>query len=326
MSTVLVADIGGTNGRFAIADGQSLQEFKVLPCAEYPTLGDMIKDYLSSLNTEAPKAAAIAVATYVAGDEVSFTNLPWVFSVKSVAKECGFNHFKVINDFTAISVAVPTLQSDQLIQVGGNANIEDEGAKAIIGPGTGLGVSGLFSHNGTWVPVQGQGGHVLWGAANSFEQELFTYINQQFQPVSAENLLCGKGLKLLYESVCAINGESEKEYSIPEVVTLGTEGKDGNCTKAVEVFCTVLGRVAGDLTLTLGARSGLYVGGGVVSHFTDFLIGSGLFRKGFEDKGRMSEYMLDIPAYIITEKKIGLIGANESMKKEYDFIGETYNN
>jgi len=326
MSPTLVADIGGTNGRFAIADGKSLQEFKVLPCAEYPTLGDMIKDYLGSLEIEAPKAAAIAVATYVAGDEVSFTNLPWVFSVKSVAKECGFSHFKIINDFTAISVAVPTLQNDQLIQVGGSENVEDEGAKAIIGPGTGLGVSGLFSHNGTWVPVQGQGGHVLWGPANAFEQELFAYMNKQHQPVSAENLLCGRGLKLLYESVCSVKSEEIKDFSIPEVVTFGTEGKDDNCAQAVALFCTVLGRVAGDLALTLGARSGLYVGGGVVSHFTDFLIESDLFRKGFEDKGRMSEYMLDIPAYIITEKKIGLIGANESMKKVYDFIGVTYNN
>lgn len=319
----LIADIGGTNGRFAIFDGEGIREFKAFRCADYSTLQEMMSNYFSSLSIALPKVAVLAVATYVTDDCVSFTNLSWEFSVKEVKRQFAFDSLKVINDFTAISIAVPTLRGEQLIQVGGNKNSDAAAAKAIIGPGTGLGVSGLFSHDNNWLPIQGQGGHVTWGALSPFEQEMFNYISDQHNPISAEHLLSGKGIKLIYESICVVNGSQNKYLENNEIVSRGTSYTDDECVKTVEFFCGVLGRVAGDLALTLGARSGVYIAGGIVSHLTDFLISSGVFRENFQRKGCMSAYMQDIPAYIINEGKVGLIGAIEANRVEHNFIGVT---
>jgi len=341
MSTFIVGDIGGTNGRFALSDGQVLSQFKRFSCIEYASFEQMLDQYLDFINGAKPKAAMFVIATHVSADYVQFTNQPWAFSINDIAKRYHFSFLKVINDFTAVSIAIPLLGAQQLVQIGGEMPKHLIAAKAVIGPGTGLGVSGLLPHEDGWVPVQGQGGHVSIQPGNDYEKHLFKVIvgrlhehscaynktnkktHCEYPYVSAENLLSGSGLLLLYIAVATVANSQIKNYTPADIVEAGLTQKDADCEQVLKIFCGLLGEVAGDLVLSLGARSGVYIGGGIVSHITTFLSETTFFRERFENKGCMSSYMKKIPAYIISESTIGLMGAVECRKPSYADLGVT---
>lgn len=323
MSVCLIGDIGGTNGRFALYDGHQLSQFKSFLCAEFTSFDALIDSYLTELQGERPSEAALAVATHVSGDRVSFTNLHWDFKVSELAERHQFKKLKVLNDFTAISLAVPKLKGEQLIQIGGDSSDIAGKAKAVIGPGTGLGVSALLEHLGHWVPVQGQGGHILCRPADESEWPLYDYIDQHVDYVSAENLLSGRGIDLIYKAVCHADQQPPQCATIPEIVHAGIQGSDPQAKKTLETFCRVLGRVAGDLVLTIGARGGAYIAGGVVSHLLGFMVSTDHFRQSFDRKGVMHHYMEHVPCFVISEPMVGVLGAVESRNSAYDYIGVT---
>lgn len=323
MSLCLLADIGGTNGRFSLFDGNKLTQFKSYPCADFKSFSALIAHYLKQIEGPKPSRAVFAVATHVSADTIEFTNLPWVFSVKEIARTHQFEYLKIINDFTAVSLAVPLMKSEQLVQLGGKEN-QLPMAKAVLGAGTGLGVSGLLPYKDVWVPIQGQGGHIECASGTPFEDEIFAIIRQQQFYISAENLLSGSGLLRLYHAIALIYGVPAQDYSPADIVSQGSSGKDTNCEKVLDTFCCILGAVAGNLALNLGARSGVYIGGGVVNHMLDYLIQHSSFRQRFEQKGCMTSYMQDIPVYVITEPNVGMIGALAARQTAYDGIGISY--
>lgn len=316
----LVADIGGTNARFALFENGRLESFQDYACAAFDSIESVLSTYIDSLSGYKPKQAVIAIATHVSGDEVEFTNLSWSFSIRKIAKQWGFQRTKFVNDFTAASVAVPHLNYEQLIALGGKPS-PNRAAKVVIGAGTGLGISGLLPSEDGWVPVQGQGGHVSYAPKGTYQRDIFDYLFRQNEYVSAEDLLSGRGLVTLYRAVSAVNDTKTNDYTPADVMQHGLDLSDAYCRDVLDTFAYVLSDVSSNLVLTMGARGGLFICGGVINHMIDYFKEDNDFRKNFENKGRMSSYIEEIPAYIIADTKVGLLGALECTKSSYDFIG-----
>lgn len=245
----------------------------------------------------APRSASLGVATPVTGDVVRMTNLAWTFSIASLSQATGLERVLVINDFEALARGLPTLSSSQVRLLGGKSAALD-GTLAVLGPGTGLGMAGLVWH-GQWVPVVGEGGHASLAAEGDLEDRVLREMRSRFGHVSAERALSGPGLVHLHEALCLISGADSERLAPTDVTRRALDGSSVNCATAVSMFLGWLGAVAGDLALTLGARGGVYVGGGIVPQLMPLLPDSA-FRTRFEAKGRFSGYLADIPTWLIT--------------------------
>lgn len=307
-SPALVADIGGTNARFALADLETLElsEIHQVRCAEHPNLGGALGDYAGRL-PEIPDRAALAVAAPVTGAEVSLTNSTWSFSEPELRRKIGLKHVHVLNDFEALALSLPHLAQDELHQIGGEAPVA-HAAKAVLGPGTGLGVAGLVWAGERWIALPGEGGHVSLGASDEGQLALLERIRKGRARLSAERVLSGPGLAELYQAVAAARGLNVAELQPNDVLVLGSSGEDEVAAEALDLFVTWLGRFAGDTALLLGARGGVYLGGGIAPKILAKL-SAGEFRQAFEDKGRMGAYLAPIPIYVITAEFATLKGA-----------------
>lgn len=296
----LLADIGGTNARFASqASAQApLTDVATYLCKEHESLQAAIRTYLGAHGKSSPRGCAIAIANPISGDTVRMTNHHWSFSISDLRRELGVERLTVINDFTALAWSLPALSVADLRQVGGGESVAG-GARAVLGPGTGLGVSGLFTAtSGGLVPISGEGGHVTLAAGDDREAAVLRCLRQRYGHVSAERALSGQGLVNLYEAACVLADSAPAELGPAEVVARARGGSDAACVTALELFCSFLGSVAGDLALTLGARGGVYIGGGVVPRLLAEIERSS-FRERFEGKGRFRGYLAAIPTFII---------------------------
>jgi len=312
----LVGDVGGTNCRLAIqpAPGERASQIVTYPVADYETFDAAILAYLGRLQGPRPRQGAIGIANPIVGDRVKMTNAPWTFSIEAVRRAVGFERFLVINDFTALALSLPDLAPEDVRQVGGGA-AEADGPIGLVGAGTGLGVSGLLRVKETsrWLPLGGEGGHVSLAPATAREDAVVAVLRTRFGHASAERALSGSGLVNLYEALCTIEGESPRAL---EPATLSSEalaGADPHCVEAVELFFALLGSVAGNLALTIGARGGMYIGGGIVPRFGDWIERSA-FRERFVAKGRFRGYLDGIPTFLVDAKSPpALIGAARAL-------------
>jgi glucokinase len=313
-ASVLVADIGGTNARFALADlaTLTLSEVHQVRCANHPNLGDALHDYVGRLQA-VPERGAIAVAAPVTGGEVSLTNSPWAFSKAELRRKAGMHQLHVLNDFEALALSLPYLARSELHQIGGEAPVEGA-AKAVLGPGTGMGVAGLVRSGERWIALPGEGGHVSLGARDAQELALLERIRKGRDHLSAERVLSGPGLAELYQAVAASLGLGAAELEPHDVLVKGSSGEDEIAAKALDLFVTWLGRFAGDMALLIGARGGVYLGGGIVPKIVGKL-SAGTFREAFEDKGRMGAYLAPVPVYVITAEFATLKGAAATLRE-----------
>lgn len=312
----LLGDIGGTNARLAWQDSRAagLTDIATYPCAEYESLLSAMQHYLRAHGKPAPRWCAIGVATPIDGDQVKMTNNDWSFSTEDMKQRLGVERFLVINDFTALALALPSLAPGDLLQVGG-ADAVAGAAIALIGPGTGLGVSGLWPARpgGGSVAINGEGGHVTLAGVDDFEDSIVRELRRRFGHPSAERALSGPGLVNLYEAACAVAGVTAQARTAADVATLAAAGSDTQCVQAEALFFSFLGTVAGNLALTLGARGGVYIGGGIVPR-TGSRIFDSCFRARFESKGRFQPYLAPIPVYVVTAKQSpALIGATRAL-------------
>ena len=310
--TRLVGDVGGTNARFALLDGNNRPvSTSTLSTSDFPSLGAAVTTYLAEHDIDRVEAAAVAVATPVVGDAVKLTNNHWSFSIEETRKQLGMNTLHVINDFTALALSVPHLPDSELVKLGGGQEVPNH-AKAIIGPGTGLGVSGLIPCGNHWTALQGEGGHVSLGVRSTREFAVYEVLNRRFRHVSAERFLSGPGLVNIVQALREIDGLPAHEYSPAEVteygMTVSAESEHAACAEALSMFCELLGSCAGNLVLTLGAEGGVYIGGGIVPRLGEYFMQSG-FREQFEAKGRMQAYLEKIPSYVIQSPYPALTGA-----------------
>lgn len=308
-NTCLVADIGGTNARFALLDAQGVPaRVAVLECATYPDVGSAVRAYLEGVGGVQPISAVIAIANPVTGDRISMTNHHWSFSVQALKAELGLERLVVINDFAALALSLPSLASKDLVQVGGGAAVMDQPI-GVLGPGTGLGVAGLVRVGGLWQPLAGEGGHVTLAAADDFESDIIAVLRRRFGHVSAERILSGPGLLALREAVGVLRKQTVESITPEEMTRRVLAGGDALCHESATIFCAMLGTVAGNLALTLGARGGIYLGGGILPKLGAFFEQSP-FRVRFEDKGRFASYLASIPCYVIHAEQPALIGAS----------------
>jgi glucokinase len=315
----LVADIGGTNARFALAESprHGARHIRVLPTADFAGPGVAAHGYLEALAAElgeayqAPRWAAFAVATAVTGDRIEFTNSAWSFSREQVQRMLALDALLVINDFEALALALPHLRAAQLRAHAALPTLQ--GTLAVVGPGTGLGVGAVTPAPVGWQPIAGEGGHATLAANDDFEMAVIGHARRDFDHVSAERLLSGIGLPTLYRSVAAVLGRTPANLSTAEIVRQGSTAGDSTCVRTVDTFCAMLGSFAGNVALTLGARGGLFVGGGIVPRMADFFFAS-RFRERFDAKGRFRAYLEGIPTALIVEPYAALIGASAAIE------------
>jgi glucokinase len=313
-ATALVADIGATNARFALIGDGPPSDIGVLRCAEHPSLTRAIRAYLEEIGRPMPARAAIAVASPVTGDTVTLTNHAWTFSIAEMKAELDLERLEVVNDFSAQALAVPRLTPADMRQIGGGEARPGQ-AIGVIGPGTGLGVSGLVPTADRWVALAAEGGHVTLPATNEREEAVIRRLRLRFSHVSAERTLSGMGLANLYETLAAIDGEDIRAMEPREVTEAAIAGHDPHAVEAVNLFCGMLGTVAGNLALTLGAFGGVYIAGGIVPKLGD-LFDHSPFRERFVDKGRFRGYLDGIVTRVVTHRYPAFLGLKAVLDRE----------
>ena len=318
-SPKLVADIGGTNARFALIFddlGKPMHEH-VLSCIDFTGPVAAIQHYLElmagSVGVVSLREAALAIANPITGDWVKMTNHTWEFSIEQTRLALGLDRLLLLNDFTALALSLPRIDSSELRQVGTGKPVSDS-PLALIGPGTGLGMSGLIPSPGGWIPLQGEGGHASFSPADAYEAEILEIVRREYSHVSTERLVSGKGLPNLYAAIAELDGLTVQRISPAEITSRALEHSEPLSIKVMNSFCAMLGTAAANLVLNLGARGGVYVGGGIVPRLGDFFDRSP-FRQRFEERGRFSEYLAGIPSYVITAKTPALMGAAEALRK-----------
>lgn len=311
----MLADIGGTHARFAWQGGPGAPVEAVLnlPCAAHGSLSDALLSYLRQIGRPMPSACAIAIANPVLGDHVAMTNHHWAFSIRELKRQLGLQRLVVVNDFTALALALPRLSPADCWQLGGHAP-EAGAAIGLIGPGTGLGVSGLLSDGrGGWLPIQGEGGHGTLGATTAREADVLGVLRDWHGHVSAERAVCGQGLVDIHRALQVLDRVDGPALSAAALTQAGVAGTDARCTEALQHFCAFLGIAAGNLALTLGARGGVFIGGGIVPRLGRWFAQSP-FRARFEAKGRFASYLQAVPVYVIdTPQSPAFLGAAEAL-------------
>lgn len=305
----LLADIGGTNARFALEPAPgAIQAVQTLACADHARFEDAARFYLAGAGAKV-RHAVIAIANPVDGDAIRMTNHHWAFSIEAARRALGLETLLVVNDFTALAMSLPALQPDDLAQVGGGAPLTGA-AIGLVGAGTGLGVSGLVPSGERWIPLHSEGGHVAFSPLDEREVTVLRHAWQRYDHVSAERFVSGPGLVLIREALAMSRGmASDKDLSPSDIVTRGLSGGDALSLEAIDCFCGMLGTVAANLAVTLGARGGIYIGGGVVPRLGAYFVASP-FRPRFERKGRFSEFTGRIPTWLITAPYPALQGAS----------------
>jgi glucokinase len=300
----LIADIGGTNTRCAISriDGHLVPEnLQTFTNSDFPSLGRLLADYLDSLNPEQrPDRGVLAVAAPIRDDKVRMINIDWQFSSRELQRELGLQYFEILNDFEALAIGLVHLDDDTLLQIG-SGSIAPDKPKAVIGPGTGLGVALLIPSEGTWKAVSGEGGHITLPAFDDEEAVLIARIRERFGHCSAERLISGPGLSLLHS---ALHGGAE--IDTVEIARQAEHG-DPDAEHSFEVFFRLLGTVSANLALTVGAFGGVYIGGGIIPKHAEKFAVSG-FRRRFCAKGRYGDYLESIPTFLITAEHPTLTG------------------
>jgi glucokinase len=324
VSARVLADIGGTNARFAwqAGPGQPIDAVLSLPCADYGSIAEALRGYLHRTSRALPPACAIAIANPVVGDRVAMTNHHWAFSIRELKAELGLQRLLVVNDFTALALALPRLGPADRWQLGGGEP-EPGTAIGLIGPGTGLGVSGLLPDGrGGWLPIQGEGGHGTLGATTQREADVLAVLREWHGHVSAERAVCGQGLVDIHLALQQLDAAPGPQHTASAIVSAALAGSDARCTEALHLFCAFLGIAAGNLALTLGARGGVFIGGGIVPRLGRWIEGSP-FRARFEAKGRFAAYLQPVPVYVIdTPQSPAFLGAAEALDAALPMVGQ----
>lgn len=305
---ILIGDIGGTNARFAILVDSYAEPktFPIVQTADYATIDEAIQAAVLDRTSLQPRSAVLAVAGPVDGDEIDLTNCDWVVRPRKLIAEMGLSDIVILNDFEAQALAVVALGEEHLERIGSGA-AEEGGSRVVLGPGTGLGVAGLVNSRRIWIPVPGEGGHVDMGPRSPRDFEVFPHLEPIEGRISAEQMLCGRGLVNIYRAVAKVDNK-EPVFSTPaEITAAGLEGTDPISVESLDIFVTCLGRLAGDLALIFMSRGGVYLTGGIAQKIVPALK-NGKFRAAFEDKAPHGALLAAMPVFVITHPTAALTG------------------
>jgi glucokinase len=310
---LLIGDIGGTNARFALANTGTVAFTgpKTLQCADYPTPVAAVRHFLESVSAPKPVAICLAAAGPVIDEAISVTNNHWTLSAEDIRSELDVDRVKLVNDFEAVAWSIPYIE-EQFLEAVGQASQQvlpqDSFSVAIVGPGTGLGAGGLYKRDGQLMPVVGEGGHIGFAPKSKTQIEILEVLREKFERVCVERLLSGSGIENIYWAMHVLGGDRRKHLSAAEIFAAASDGSDSIAADATQLFFEILGQVAGDMALILGAQDGVYLAGGIVKRYPEMLHISG-FRNAFESKGGHRSMMERIPTKLITYDEPGLLGA-----------------
>jgi len=316
---LLVGDIGGTNARFALAnaDGSAFSNELILACDDYATAEEGIKEYLERSGSGSPDVICLAVAGPVVDGVVRFTNNHWVVDSGALRTRFPSAVVHLLNDFEAISYSIPLLGLEDAELVGAappETETKQDSTFAVLGPGTGLGTGGLLQDASGIYPIVGEGSHAGFSPESKMQIKVLKQLRRRFERVSIERLISGPGLENIYWALGRIRGNASEDINAAEIFSRVLAREDALATETVDMFFEVLGQVAGNLALTLGAFDGVYLAGGIVKRYPDLLKNSA-FRAGFENKGRHRALMQRIPTYLILHPQPGLLGASYCAKR-----------
>lgn len=310
----LVGDVGGTNARLAlVARDGSLGEVRRYACARFASLEDIILRFAQDLGHGLPSHAVIAVAGPVSKGVCHFTNLGWRVSEPGLSRALGMEEVHLLNDFAAQALAVPRLGAGDVVRVGASVSGESAAPIALLGPGTGLGTASLIRQGDLEIAVPGEGGHAAFAPSDEVEIAIWRRLSAEHGRVSVERLLSGPGLFEIYRSLCMLRDATEAVDHETGLIAAAQAG-DGIAAEALDRFCAILGAVAGDLVLSLGAQGGVYVTGGIAPRLLPRLEASP-FRERFCAKGRLRSYMEAVPSYVITRPDPGLVGCAHELRR-----------
>ncbi|HSY27433.1 MAG TPA: glucokinase, partial [Burkholderiaceae bacterium] len=305
----LLADIGATRARFALetAPGK-FEAVGIFNCDEYAGIVPLLQAYLSQHGAIKVHHAAFAIANPVDGDEVRMTNRDWAFSIEAVRREFGLHTLLIVNGFTALAMSLPGLQEKDRLQIAGGTPVP-KSVIGVLGPGTGLGVSGLIPTSDGFVTLGSEGGHVNFAPCDEREFAILQFAWGEWPHVSAERLISGPGMELIYRALAKRNQRDLPALSSQDIVRGALDNNDALCVETLDCFCGMLGTFSANLAVTLGAVGGIYIGGGIVPQMAEWFAKSP-FRARFESKGRFSTYLAQIPTYVITTPNPAFYGVS----------------
>lgn len=314
----LVADIGGTNARFSALPLGALESEYTFnhSVEEHPRFYDLIVDVVREINQatgwhSAPKNACFAVACPADNEEIVFTNSHWRFTKSELKALLNCEQVWVVNDFEAVAHGITELQDKDFVQIGGDTPASDKPI-GILGAGTGLGIAGLVKLGAGYHVLDTEGGHADFSPINDQQAAVVNLLREEYGRVSLERLLSGKGIRNIYKSLCTLESLDAVYDKPAEIVAAALDGQDSIALQTLNMFCEGIGSAAGNLALTLGAKGGIYIAGGVIPKFQDFFVKSD-FRHKFEEKGRFVNYLKPIPVFLVTRSNLGLVGAAKKL-------------
>ena len=309
---LIVADIGGTNARFAIArcgatgQGISLRAIRDYRNAGLVAFDDVFALYLDDLDEAAPPHACFGIAGPVQSGHGRITNLGWVLDTGQLQQRFGISDVMLVNDFEALAWMLPQLPVGATTAVI-DAPAPPAGPRSVIGPGTGFGVSLVVESGRERVVVSTECGHMSFAPCTRMERDLKAFLEPMLGHVSVESLLSGAGLVRIHDFLIEYAGSGSSVANPADITAAALDGSQPSCARAVQVFLSIMGSVAGDIALAHGATGGIFLGGGVLPRIAA-LIPASNFRERFVDKGPMRYYLARIPVRLITEPYIALQG------------------
>ncbi|WP_417451034.1 glucokinase [Kordiimonas sp.] len=312
--TCVVADIGGTNGRFGVArflPGEQkprIEHVRVFACAEHLSISDMLGKYLNELKGERPRLARLAIAGPTTARHGRLTNISWQADAASLEVEHHLENVTLLNDFGALAGGCQFLE-DGIDYVSLKKGVDiAAGPISVMGPGTGFGVALLVPVDGEWITVPTEGGNMAFAPTTRLEHDLTEHLRAEMGHVSVETFLCGEGIARIHRFLVDYGGGGDRGLTPSEITRLAAEGGAPSCTRAVQLFLSIVGSSAGNIALAHGATGGVYLGGGILPKIMDMVPSSDLLRR-FVAKGPMQPYLDRIPVKLITAKYAALIGA-----------------
>lgn len=314
---IVVADIGGTHARFALAELEPGTRPRIGPMQLY-----RVREHSGLQSAWAkfatgqgalPRDAALAVAAPIDGDVLRFMNSDWRIDRRTLHADLGLDRLTLLNDFGAVAHAVSVSTDDELEPVIGPGSLPAEGVVTVIGPGTGLGVSILARRGGRVSVIETESAHIAFAPADEEEAALAKAIAGRYGRASVERIVSGPGLLDIYRF---LGGSGEFDaLRAGELWSAAIDGSDAVAGRALDIFVRCLGSAAGDFSLAHGAM-GVAISGGLANRIVH-LLRSGAFEARFTDKGRYRDRMKRVPVRLSTNPEPGLLGAAVAFQREH---------
>ena len=308
---IITADIGGTNGRFAVVEVDhktlNIVENVTFSCASFPSFTDMMQTFTNQISDPVIKSAHLAIAGQTTANSAQITNIGWNFTSKDLQTATGLESVSFMNDFAAVAQAIPCLKTHEYKTLK-PGQVMNDAPISIMGPGTGFGVAQLLKLDSGYKVISTEGGHTAFAPTTHLERDLWAHLKKSTEHICIESVLSGRGLARIHDFLVDYTGSGPKGLSPEEISATAVTGDTPSCVRAIQLFLSILGNVASDIVLTHGGRGGVWIAGGIIPQIYD-LIENSDFLIRFGAKGMMSSYLTNIPIHVITDANAALIGA-----------------